>query len=271
MTNTTIVVPLDGSEYSERALAVAATLADRTGGGLLLVTAAAGGPLHPLEYLEETAATVRAAGCKTEVYVAEQPPVDALVSAVADVDGIVCMMTHGRGRLRWAALGSVAEEVLRRVDHPVVLVGRHCRQDFLVRSSRLLACVDGAGTGRALAPVVDEWAARLGLDVEVAIVVHPLDVVSAEREQELLQELRTPFTGVDRAAMLTSRFVAGALADHADAMPAAVVAISAHGRGGLSRFALGSVTMGVVHLANCPVLVVRAAAAPGGSVTGAER
>ena len=49
----TFVVPLDGSEFAERALPVAEAMADRIGGGLLLVSAQYHGPLDPHEYLEE--------------------------------------------------------------------------------------------------------------------------------------------------------------------------------------------------------------------------
>ena len=261
MTHQTIIVPLDGSEYSERALPVATSLADRAGADLLLVTAAIGGPLHIRNYLNEKAEELRSGGCRVEVLRTPHGPVEALVHAVEETDDpVICMTTHGRGRLRWAAVGSVAEEVLRRVDHPIVLVGRHCRPDSLACSSRLLACVDGVGTGEALAPTVDDVSARLGLRIEVAIVVHPLDVASAEHEREMLDELSAPFAAVECATMISNRFVAGAIADHAESMPAAMIAMSAHGRHGFSRVALGSVTMGVVHLASCPVLVVRSCA-----------
>ena len=119
MAHQTIIVPLDGSEYSERALPVATTLADRAGADLLLVTAAIGGPLHIRNYLNEKAEDLRSGRCRVEVLRTPHGPVEALVQAVEETDDpVICMTTHGRGRLRWAAVGSVAEEVLRRVDDP---------------------------------------------------------------------------------------------------------------------------------------------------------
>jgi len=257
MAHKTFVVPLDGSERSERAIAVAVALADRVRGHVMLVTAAEGGPLHPSQYLEERAAALRAGGCDVELCVAGGAPVATIVDVLTALDDpVVCMTTHGRGRFRWAALGSVAEEIVRRGAHPIVLVGRNCHDDFLVRSSRMLACVDDDKTADGLAPTVDEWAEHLGLSVDVAVVVHPLDVVSAERERDVLAAVSAPFAAVRHAVMISGRFVAGSLADHADAMPAAMIAMRSHARSGVARVALGSVTMGVVHLANCPVLVV---------------
>jgi nucleotide-binding universal stress UspA family protein len=266
----TIVVPLDGSDYSERALAIATSVADRVGADLVLVTAAIGGPLQPRDYLEEKASGLRVGAGRVDVKVSDGEPIAAIVHATKEADdAVVCMTTHGRGRVRWAALGSVAEEVLQRVEGPVILVGRNCRPDCFVRPTRLLVCVDGIGTAKALAPAVDEWAAALSVRTELTIVVHPLDVASAEHGRDTLDELTAPFGTVESATMLTNRFAAGAIADFADAMPATMIAMSAHARGGLSRVALGSVTMGVVHLASCPVLAFHNAAPDDQVVTGA--
>ena len=53
----------------------------------------------------------------------------------------------------------------------------------------------------------------------------------------------------------SSSYVAGALADFADDLPAAMIVASSHARTGLARVALGSVTMAVLHQATCPLLV----------------
>ena len=106
-------------------------------------------------------------------------------------------------------------------------------------------------------PVVQEWSALLGLDVRTAVVMHPLDVDSAEHSDRLLGGLIAQFGGSDKAGatMIRSRYVAGALADYADELPAALVGMNCHARTGLARFALGSVTMAVLHLVSCPLLV----------------
>ncbi len=257
MTPKTFVVPLDGSEFAERALPVAQSLAERVGGRLLLVSAQHYGPLEPTEYLEACAR--RTAGVPVEIVGTKTTyPVAALVEVVdGDEDRVLCMTTHGRGRLRWAALGSVAEEVIRRAGRPILLVGQHCRADFLARSSHLLACSDGLEGSQELAAAAGDWSASLGLDVNVAVVTHPLDVENSEHPDELLDLVSAPFGGSDhvRSALLRSSYVPGALADFAEELPAALVAINCRARHGLARVALGSVTMGVVHLAPCPLLV----------------
>jgi nucleotide-binding universal stress UspA family protein len=257
VTPKTLVVPLDGSAFAERALPIAGTVAERIGGRLLLLSAQYRGPLDPDAYLEERAAGIER--CPVDlIATTDQLAEDAIVEAIAgNADRVVCMTTHGRGRLRWAALGSVAEEVIRRTSRPALLVGRHCRTDFLDRSSHLLACTDGSEDCAALVPVVQEWAQLLGLDVRVVAVRHPLDVESAEHADALTTAMATQFGSADPAdaALLRSGYAVGALADYADDLPAAVVGMNCHARSGIPRLALGSVTMGVLQLAPCPVLV----------------
>jgi nucleotide-binding universal stress UspA family protein len=127
MASPTIVVPLDSSAYSERALPVATALAQRAGGRLLLVSVQDHGPLHPREYLDEIAASPRPVPVET-VGISNMLAADAIAQVVGESDDrIVCMTSHGRGGLRWGLIGSVAEEVVRRADRPALLVGRHCR------------------------------------------------------------------------------------------------------------------------------------------------
>ncbi|MGO9875817.1 MAG: universal stress protein [Acidimicrobiia bacterium] len=252
----TLVVPLDGSEFAERALGVAQTLAERIGARLLLISAQYSGHLEPGQYLEAHA--IRCDRCPVDVIATnEAAAAEAIVEAIEGDDGrMVCMTTHGRGRLRWAALGSVAEDVIRHAGRPMFLVGRNCRADFLERSSHLVVCTDGGGGSHELAPAAREWSELLGLDLRVGVVVHPLDVESAEHAEGLLGSIAAQFDGEAVApTMITSDYPAGALADFADELPAAIVAMSCHGRAGLARLALGSMTMGVLHLASCPLLV----------------
>ena len=83
-------------------------------------------------------------------------------------------------------------------------------------------------------PVAQEWSALLGLDLRVAVVMHPLDVDSAEHSDRLLGRLIAQFGGSDKAGatMIRSRYVAGALADYADELPAALVGMNCHARNG---------------------------------------
>lgn len=257
----TLVVPLDGSPFSERAVPIACALVARLGGNVLLMTAPYHGPLEPRSYLAEIAAQCE--GVPVETIASDVDlPADALLAIVEQSDDrIICMTSHGRGGLRWSVLGSTAEEVLRRSDRPVVLVGRHCRDDFLTQGKHVLAAVDGSQSTAVIAPLAAEWSEGLGVDLVAAYVVHPLDVESAEHPESLLDPLVAGFGGPEHvdARLVSGSYVAGTLADFADDLPAALIVARTHARAGLARVALGSVTMAVLHQATCPLLVTSGA------------
>ena len=139
----TIMVPLDGSEVSQSALAPAAELAEVLGGSLLLASvipfpsyamAAEGfmvtpslldeSPLTETQaYLEELAAKLRTPTRQVEVCAIYGSPHFGVTTIARDRKvGAIVMATHGRGGVTRALLGSVATSTLRQSDVPVVLV-----------------------------------------------------------------------------------------------------------------------------------------------------
>ena len=120
----TFVVPLDGSEFAERALPVADKLAERIGGNLLLVSAQYYGPVEPRAYLDEQAVLRRS---PVEVIATKDAYAAEIISETVEGtdDRVVCMTTHGRGRLRWAALGQLAGKS-KRSTHSAVYHAPRC-------------------------------------------------------------------------------------------------------------------------------------------------
>ena len=132
-----ILLPLDGSSLGERALPHAAALAASAGARLILVRAAQAhtildvdetdaqlGVISRAEHdLEATAAHLREMGLEAEVHVYYDSPVPAILDAAIrhQVDLIV-MSTHGRSGLERMLYGSVADDVLRHAEVPVLLV-----------------------------------------------------------------------------------------------------------------------------------------------------
>ena len=110
-----------------------------------------------------------------------------------------------------------------------------------------------------------EWAKLLGLEIRASTVIHPLDVARAEQADAVLAQVVEQFGGREHveATMTQATYVAGALADLAGDLPAALIAMNCHARHGLARFALGSLTMSVLQKAPCPLLVThRSSPAP---------
>lgn len=134
-----IVVPLDESEYSERALTHAEELSRLTGAAISLVTVCTHlGPSELPEvkqldgiamrraelYLEKRAEAVRAAGIADVRKEARFGEPAEVISSYAKDNGadLIVMSTHGLGAARRYALGSVAMKVLTTAPCPVFMV-----------------------------------------------------------------------------------------------------------------------------------------------------
>jgi nucleotide-binding universal stress UspA family protein len=140
-----VLVPLDGSPRAEEALGPALALARLWDADIQLIQVVrpvmlATDPALPLpsaydevgtaigrdiaqDYLDDVAERVRAAGVRaTANAVLGWGAVDTLLGlAVPDRIGVLALATHGHGGLRRAALGSVADKLVRGASIPVLV------------------------------------------------------------------------------------------------------------------------------------------------------
>ena len=103
-----------------------------------------------------------------------------------------------------------------------------------------------------LPPAVHNRSSRMALDQMLA--------EQRRRSQRYLSEVAELVqpAGCPLSAVTLQGWPEQAIIDHAGADPEALVAMSTHGRGGIARWALGSVTDRVLHTVTNPVLIVRA-------------
>lgn len=148
---------------------------------------------------------------------------------------------------------------------------------------KILVPLDGSEVGEAALPLVEELVSKLSpaLKAEVTLlrVVSSLGhyvvageasarVPYTEKELGLIKKragdyLKKAAEGLrSRGAIVKTMVATGNAADEiskaADEIGADLVAMSTHGRSGLSRWAFGSVTDKVLRGGNLPVLMVRA-------------
>jgi nucleotide-binding universal stress UspA family protein len=121
-----VMVPLDGSELAQVALAHAVDMCRAFGATLVLLhvrDGRKGSPEASRRYLEFVRKRHASAGIPIEVAVREGPVAEVIVRA-ADEERIdvIAMATHGRSGLQRVVYGSVAEAVLRSSAKPVLLV-----------------------------------------------------------------------------------------------------------------------------------------------------
>ena len=299
-----ILVPLDGSALAEQAVPLAASIAQRARGKLHLtlvhqlgsapVDAAAAKLFTSIElatrkseraYLRGIQARLREGGTRLSSAVTlTGAPGSELARYVREVGiDLVVMATHGRGGIRRAWLGSVADYLIRALDVPVLLVRPREGKPAPAlppRVAEILVPLDGS----PLAEEALDAAAALAriLDAEVALlqVVPPvllgtdlalplpstydeeLTAMGRQQAQDYLDDIveRMHAQGLRATGVaIVGWNPADAILDVARPERVAVVALATHGRGGLRRLVLGSVADKLVRGADVPVLVYRPA------------
>lgn len=253
----TVVVPLDGSDFSLRALPFASWLAERVHADLFAMTTPQSiDDAHRLDTPVWLSA-LRSAGYPhfTDAVIDDEDPARAVARVVAMRSrSAVCMATHARGVLGSIALGNICERVLRSVDVPVLLVGRHCA-DRPNADGPVVVCHDGSPAADAIVAPARAWALVAGLAL-VVVNVHPTGAGStgAMEAVEPALDALGPGTSLE---LVTGSFPAGAIRDVAHELDASMIAMSTHGRTGAARVAMGSVASWVTRESMCPVLTVR--------------
>src|SRR5690606_12606117 len=146
-----ILVPLDGSPSAEDAIPIARRLARRRGSSVELVMVR-DLPVEPLtihtasldaqaldesdlrmadEYLERVSARVKeASGVEASGTVMDGEVIGSIRDRVAETGAdLVVMCRHGRGGWSRFWLGSVAQELVRRLDVPLLLTRPHGEEE----------------------------------------------------------------------------------------------------------------------------------------------
>lgn len=185
---------------------------------------------------------------------------------------LIVVGSHGYRTIPRLFLGSVSHQVLKHASC-TVRVGRHSRYETEHRPLRVLVCYDASSGAKAALKAVCQriWPAgteaRVLMAVEadvpasVPIVAAPyparLDVEDrAERcLVEARQDLARAGLRVDHVAEIGD--AKHVILNMAEDWPADVVFIGSHGRTGLARLLLGSVSQAVAESAGCSAEVVR--------------
>jgi nucleotide-binding universal stress UspA family protein len=207
---------------------------------------------------------------------------DAIIEkAAADKGLLITMATHGRSGLNRFLLGSVAEKVLRGSVNPLLLVraADEASPATEVAFKKVIVPLDGSPLAESVLPMVAGVAKKLDLEVVLFRAYHiPYnayagddgyyavnydDLIASVRDEanEYLEKkvAEVKKLGVEKVSFATKEGFAG---DEIIAMgrktPDGLIAMCSHGRSGVRRWVLGSVTETVVRHSSGPVLVLRA-------------
>lgn len=211
---------------------------------------------------------------------ASSGPVAEEILRVAKKEGsdLIAMSTHGRGALGRAILGGVTDKIIHSSNVPTLTITPERAKTYWgdgVVLSKILVPLDGSGLAETALPYVEALARDLSLDVILARVLKLSGLyapysgppyvdsgpIEAEIEREAVEYLKEVASlleakGLNASYKLLRGATAKAITELARETPQDIIALTTHGRSGLTRWVLGSVAEALVRASGDPVLVI---------------
>ena len=263
-----VIVTADGSPLDYFTLPVAGGIAHQLGVPLTLLSVVADtGQVEAWRKAMEGALAARkVSGAKVEVLVGKHAG-ELIVNKLNERKGaLCCMSTHARTFAGEALFGSVTAEVVRSSRVPVLLLGPDFKDTWGTRIQNLFVCLDTSKLSEAIIPVASELALKCSARVRLVEVL-PMSRARYTSGSDVAGEASYVAGEADRLKrergiladweVLHGDEPAEAIVTHAHGVPGAVIALTTHGRSGLSQMIAGSVAQRAIRRASCPVLVLR--------------
>ncbi len=234
---------------------------------------------------------LEAAGFAVNIATQRGQPADVIVvQAGTDPGALVVMCTHGRGGISRWVMGSVTDKVLHIVPNPMLIVratvtgpaspgtslknvvvpldGSALSELAISHALSMAAALSARITALQITPTADYYRRQLVVVTPEMGALPDFDPGSpeemagedAEGVASYLEDVTNRMAidhahGVDTAHVVDDN-IAQSIIDRAAAQPSLVV-MTTHGRSGVGRMVLGSVTDRVIRHSNTPVLVIR--------------
>jgi nucleotide-binding universal stress UspA family protein len=290
-----ILVPLDGSKLAEQILPYARLLAQVYSAPveLLSVDGFEGGTpfsssAGAMTHLKKISVECFPTSLHVDAVIERGNPAEVIVDRAKQSPGcLIAMATHGRSGVKRLLLGSTASKVVQASAGPLLLVraAEMSQEPERANIQAVIVPLDGSEVAETMLPPATDVAKSLNAELvlarafqvpptayyrteDVPPVAEPFiptydDLVADEirESQEYLgakaKEARS--RGVDK---VRTEVLNGPAAEEivklARITEGSLIAICTHGRSGVRRWLLGSVTEKVVQLAESPILIVRA-------------
>lgn len=285
----TLLVPLDGSDFSRQVLPYIRTLGKTLSARVHLLRAIANAPHHHIReqaeaYLQDEAAPLRQEGIEVSIEVAFQTPAAAIVGKAREQQAtLIVMATHGYSGLRRWALGSVTDEVVHTTTIPTFIIRSQElseSQPTLPPLQRILVPLDGSELSkkalpiatllashtrgsihllRSVIPVVDFYEGLQPVPIPAEVYqenMHEEEKLASDSLQEVAGWLHPENYTVD--TVVVEGRPADAIIEQASQLQSDVIVMATHGYGGLERWLIGSVADKVLHATTKPLILVHA-------------
>jgi nucleotide-binding universal stress UspA family protein len=279
-----ILVPLDGSSLSEQVLPHAQHLARVFNAKVDLVCAVERDDVpddvvgemvqHRGQYLQGIASSFPGEDKPTLVVEVGHPAEAILDQAEKEEGTLIVMATRGHSGLQRWLLGSVAHKVVQAAECPVFLFPADAKspEGGLVKLERLILPLDGSALAEHIVPHAVDLCKALNMELIVlraynpgfpgaTVRMHEVSQIVHDSADNYVKEKARQLEG-EGLTKVSHKVVRGVPAEmitnFAIETPNSVTTMCTHGRHGVGRWVLGSVTEAVIRCSEEPVLVLRA-------------
>lgn len=278
-----LLVAVDASESGSNAFRQAC----RLGGGEARIAAITAIPVYPDQFdvlatkervgealrregeriLSEVEKVAREEGVDVKLILEEGSPFERIVD-VAEEGGydLIVMGRRGKSRIEKALVGSVTSRVIGHSQRDVMVVPSGASIGW----KTILLATDGSRFSQAATERAIGFAKSKGGKLKVLNAVDPMEGFSVEEvpniEEDLLKRAGEVIrrvqedarqAGVESESHIEKAEPYKLITEAAAAQGAGIIFMGTHGRTGLRRLLMGSVTEKVIGHASCPVLVVK--------------
>jgi nucleotide-binding universal stress UspA family protein len=170
----TIVVPLDGSDFANRALPVANSIAQSADVPMRIVgVARADDELAWIfDHVHAAARSVTNGSAPKVDVVIDPDPTTVMLEVADDPGNLLCFASHHRSRFAAKVMHSAGSELMARATRPFVVVGEGAARNDRARD--IVVAVDGLGDPEQLLEAAAPWAARLQSRLSIVTVYEPV-------------------------------------------------------------------------------------------------
>jgi nucleotide-binding universal stress UspA family protein len=208
-------------------------------------------------------------GKLTKVIRAGTPYIEILEYAKEDDFDLIILGAKGHSKFERLFLGVTGEKVARKSQCPVLTVHD---QPVKIEIKKILLPIDFSQLSYAVLPMVASLAKKFKAEINLLHVVeigHHMAPEEKEKEYEYLEKIKERLAEQwelpdEIREIETKKFIrhfAGSagygILEFAQDWDIDLITMATHGRSGLSKVLLGSVTEKVIKIAQCPVLSVR--------------
>lgn len=271
-----ILVPMDGSTTAEAVLPQVRRRARTSGSEIILVRAVPVGGLDGGEALFRTAlqeatdylagiqARLESWGFRTRAVVRAGGAAETVLGVAAETRAsLLAVATHGRTGTPRLVLGSVAETLLRSTPVPVLAVRPFWTYEVLPEGGvefqpirTILVAVGEGPLSLCIVPHAVELAHLFGARV---MVLHAEAAGGDPPSRALVADVAERFRleGIETTTLIEPGAPVETIVSACSTRAVDLAILSTHGRGGISRLVVGSVTEEVLRRVRVPLIVVR--------------